>query len=64
MAVFRCYVMGGAGQIMSVDCVEAEDDASALQLADELRKSKHGEDAKIEVWDLARCLGRIDGLTS
>ncbi len=63
MAVFRCYVMDRADQIVSVDNLEATDDASAMRLADELRKANYSGDVKIEVWDLARCLGRIGGFT-
>ena len=49
MHSFRCYLMDSADHIVSVDSIEAEDDASAMQLADTLSKARNHECAGIEV---------------
>jgi hypothetical protein len=48
-----------ADKIVFVDSLEAEGDAAAIEMAGQLILSKHTEFAAIEVWDRARCVGKI-----
>jgi hypothetical protein len=59
MSYFRCYLLNTADKIMSVDSLEAEGDAAAMEMAGKLIQSKHTEFAAIEVWDCARCVGKV-----
>jgi hypothetical protein len=59
MSYFRCYLLNTADKIVSVDSVEAKDDAAAMEIAGQLILSKHAEFAAIEVWDCARCVGKV-----
>ena len=59
MSYFRCYLLNGADAIVSVDTLEAEGDAAAMEMAGQFILSKHAEFAAIEVWDCARCIGKI-----
>jgi hypothetical protein len=64
MPHFRCYLLNAADTIVSVDSVEAEEDALAMFLARQLIAGRHSEFAAIEVWDHARCVGKIANETS
>jgi len=64
MSYFRCYLLNTADKIVSVDSVEAEDDAAAMEIAGQLILSKHSEFAAIEVWDCARSVGKVLSPTS
>ena len=44
--------------------VEADDDGTAMDMAGQLILSKHAEFAAIEVWDCARCVGKVLSPTS
>ena len=59
MPHFRCYLLNAADKIVSVDSLEAEGDGAAMEMAGQLILSKHSEFAAIEVWDCARCVGKI-----
>ena len=59
MSYFRCYLLNTADRIVSVDSVEAEGDAAAMEMAGQLILSKHTAFAAIEVWDCARCVGKV-----
>ena len=59
MPHFRCYLLNTTDKIVSVDSVEAEGDETAMEPAGQLILSKHAEFAAIEVWDCARCVGKI-----
>jgi len=59
MSYFRCYLLNTADKIVSVDSLEAEDDGTAMEMAGLLILSKHTEFAAIEVWDCARCVGKV-----
>jgi len=59
MSYFRCYLLNTADKIVSVDSLEAEGDGAAMEMAGQLILSKHAEFAAIEVWDCARCIGKI-----
>jgi hypothetical protein len=59
MPHFRCYLLNSTDSIVSVDSVEAGDDAGAMELAGQLILAKHAEFAAIEVWDRARCVGKV-----
>ena len=63
MPHFRCYLLNTADKIVSVDSVEAEGDAAAMEMAGQLILSKHTAFAAIEVWDRARCVGKISSPT-
>jgi hypothetical protein len=64
MSYFRCYLLNSTDKIVSVDSVEAEGDASAMEMAGQLILTKHTEFAAIEVWDCARCVGKVLSPTS
>jgi hypothetical protein len=59
MSHFRCYLLNTADKIVSVDSLQAQDDVTAMEMAGQLILSKHTEFAAIEVWDCARCVGKI-----
>jgi hypothetical protein len=59
MPHFRCYLLNSRDSIVSVDSVEAGDDAGAMELAGRLILARHARFAAIEVWDRARCVGKI-----
>ena len=59
MPNFRCYLLNSGDHILSVDSVEADDDAGAMELAGRIILAKQSEFAAIEVWDRARCIGKI-----
>jgi hypothetical protein len=59
MSYFRCYLLNSADSIVSVDSVNAESDARAMEMAAQLIMAKHASYAAIEVWDRARCVGRV-----
>jgi hypothetical protein len=61
MSHFRCYLLNSADQIVSVDSVDAESDARAMEAAAQLIMTKHANYAAIEVWDRARRVGRVLG---
>jgi hypothetical protein len=63
MSYFRCYLLNTADKIVSVDSLEAEGDAAAIEMAGQLILSKHAEFAAIEVWDCARCVGKVSSPT-
>ena len=63
MPNFRCYLLNTADKIVSVDSLEAEGDAAAMEMAGQLILLKHTEFAAIEVWDCARCVGRVSSPT-
>lgn len=62
MRSFRCYLMDNAEHVVSVFSIEAEDDANAMWLAGDLRRTKYCKNAGIDVWDQARYVGRIADL--
>lgn len=59
MSYFRCYLLNTADKIVSVDSVEAEGDDAAMEIAAQFILSKHAEFSAIEVWDCARCVGKV-----
>jgi hypothetical protein len=59
MPHFRCYLLNSADQIVSVDSVEATDDSAAMEMAGQLILSRHSKFAAIEIWDRARCVGKV-----
>ncbi len=59
MMHFRCYLLNAEDKIVSVDSVAAEGDSAAMEMAGQLILSKHAEFAAIEVWDCARCVGKV-----
>lgn len=59
MSYFRCYLLNTANKIVSVDGIEAQSVASAMEMAGQLILSKHTAFAAIEVWDRARCVGKV-----
>jgi hypothetical protein len=59
MSYFRCYLLNSSDKIVSVDSLDAEDDGAAMEMAGQLILSKHTAYAAIEVWDCARCVGRV-----
>ena len=59
MPNFRCYLLNATDKIVSVDSLEAENDASAIEMSGQLILSKHTEFAAIEVLDCARCVGKV-----
>ena len=63
MPHFRCYLLNATDKIVSVDSVEADGDGTAMEMAGQLILSKHSEFAAIEVWDHARCVGKVLGST-
>jgi hypothetical protein len=58
MTHFRCYLLNARDEIVSVDSVEAANDAGAMELAGQLILAQHSVFAAIEVWDRARCVGQ------
>jgi len=52
-------LLNTADHILSVDSVEADDDEGAMELAGRVIIAKYAEFAAIEVWDRARCIGKI-----
>ena len=64
MSYFRCYLLNTADKIVSVDSVQAEGGDAAMEIAAQLILSKHAEFAAIEVWDCARCVGKVLSPTS
>ena len=64
MSYFRCYLLNTANAIVSVDTLEAEGDAAAMEMAGQLILSKHAGFAGIEVWDWGRCVGKVLSPTS
>jgi hypothetical protein len=52
-------LLNAADKIVSVDSLEAEGDGAAMEMAGQLILSKHTEFAAIEVWDCARCVGKV-----
>ena len=63
MPHFRCYFLNAADKIVSVDSIEAENDAAAMEMTGQLILAKHAEYAAIEVWDRSRCVGRVQSPT-
>ena len=63
MSHFRCYLLNTADKIVSVDSLEAESDGAAMEMAGQLILSKHSAFAAIEIWDCARCVGKITSPT-
>ena len=63
MPHFRCYLLNSADKIVSVDSIEAENDAAALEMAGQLILARHAEFAAIEVWDRSRCVGKVQSPT-
>ena len=63
MSHFRCYLLNATDKIVSVDSLEAEGDTAALDMAGQLILSKHADFAAIEVWDHARCVGKVSSPT-
>ena len=59
MTYFRCYLLNRVDKIVSVDSLEAEGDGAAMEMAGQLFMSKHPGYAAIEVWDHARCVGKV-----
>ena len=59
MPHFRCYLLNATDRIVSVDSLKAEGDTAALEMAGQLILSKHTGFAGIEVWDHARCVGKV-----
>ena len=56
-------MLNATDKIVSVDSLEAEGDGAAMEMAGQLILSKHAEFAAIEVWDHARCVGKVSGPT-
>jgi hypothetical protein len=52
-------LLNATDKIVSVDSLEAGGDGAAMEMAGQLILSKHSEFAAIEVWDHARCVGKI-----
>jgi hypothetical protein len=52
-------LLNATDKIVSVDSVEADGDGTAMEMAGQLIVSKHAEFAAIEVWDHARCVGKV-----
>lgn len=63
MPHFRCYLLNSADKIASVDSIEAEHDAAAMEMAGQLILTKHTEYAAMELWDRARCVGKVQSPT-
>ena len=59
MSYFRCYLLNASDKIVSVDSLEAEGDAAAMEMAGQLILANHKQFAAIEVWDRARRVGKI-----
>jgi hypothetical protein len=59
MPHFRCYLLNSADKIVSVDGIEAENDGAAVEMAGQLILARHAEFAAIEIWDRARCVGKV-----
>ena len=59
MPHFRCYLLNSADKIVSVDGIEAESDALAMQIAAQLIMVKYAALAAIEVWHRARYVGKV-----
>jgi hypothetical protein len=64
MSHFRCYLLNSADKIVSVDSIEAKTDATAMEMAGQLILAKHAMFAAIEVWDRARCVGKVTSPTA
>ena len=59
MPQFRRYLLNATDKIVSVDSVEAEDAGGAMVLADYLITKKYPEFAAVEVWQGAKCVGKL-----
>jgi hypothetical protein len=58
MPNYRVYTLDVEGRIIAVELVTCANDAEALEYAARLWRD---DKAPIEVWELARCVGRVDG---
>lgn len=59
MPNYRCYIINAADSIISVDSVEADEDALAMSLAGGLLRERYSTFAAIEVWQQKKLVGRI-----
>jgi len=61
MPHYRCYILNAVDSIVSVDSVEADEDALALSLAAGLLRERYNSFAAIEVWQQKKLVGKIQG---
>ena len=64
MPHYRCYVLNASDNIISVDSVEAAEDALAMSLAGGLLRERYSKFAAIEVWNQKKLIGRINSATA
>ena len=55
MPAYRVYCLDGAGKVWAAEWIEAEDDASAMEIAQGMNRA-----VKCEVWQGQRLVGRVD----
>jgi hypothetical protein len=61
MPYYRCYLLNGTDNIISVDTIRSEQgEEGALEQARDLLRTKYKEAHALEVWDRAILVGRID----
>jgi hypothetical protein len=56
MAIYRVFVLGGDDHIIRAEVIDCPTDEDAMTLAPSLS----GDHKAVEVWELARCVGRVD----
>jgi hypothetical protein len=56
MATYRVFVLGNDGHIIGAEVIDCPTDVDAMTLASSLG----GDHKAVEVWELARCVGRVD----
>ena len=59
MPHYRCYILNAADSIITVDSVEADEDALAMSLAGGLLRERYKTFTAIEVWQQKKLVGRI-----
>jgi hypothetical protein len=61
MPFYRCYLLNGTDNIISVDTIRSEQgEEGALQQARDLLRTRYKAAHALEVWDRAILVGRID----
>ena len=56
MATYRVFVLGSDDHIIRAEVIDCPTDDDAMTLAPSLG----GDHKAVEVWELARCVGRVD----
>jgi hypothetical protein len=56
MATYRVFVFGSDDHIVGAEVIDCPTDDDAMTLAPSLS----GDHKAVEVWELARCVGRVD----